>query len=145
MRRPALCAVILLLASLALARPEGRGVIVVHVTGFRNDNGHARIGLFAHADGFPLDSAKALTGARVAIQGGEAAAVFSDLPYGTYAVIAHHDENDNYRMDVNWLGKPRERYGASNNPRPRLGPPRWQDAHFELNTDTVTVNIKLHN
>jgi len=121
-----------------------RGKIVVRVTGFRSERGHARIGLFNRADGFPLDSAKALTGARVPIEHGTATAVFDSLPYGTYAVIAHHDENDNYKLDVNWIGKPRESYGASNNPRARLGPPRWKDSNFPLHSDSVVVDIKLH-
>jgi uncharacterized protein (DUF2141 family) len=141
--------VLLLLMGLALtgsipAQTTGQGTIIVHVTGFRNDRGHARIGLFNHEDGFPKDSSKALTGARVSIESGRATAVFPNLPYGRYAVIVHHDENDNYKMDRNWLGKPTEDYGASNNPPPRLGPPLWKDAVFELNSDSVAVTIKLH-
>jgi len=121
-----------------------RGKIVVHISGFRSDKGHARIGLFNRANGFPMDSVKALTGARVEIHDHQASVEFSDLPYGTYGVIAHHDENDNYKLDVNWFDKPKELYGASNNPRPRLGPPRWKDSKFELKSDSVVVEIKLH-
>jgi uncharacterized protein (DUF2141 family) len=133
-----------------LAQPGGtpseqRGTIVVHVTGIRSNYGHVRIGLFNRAEGFPKDSSKAVTGVRVTIQNREAVATFSDLPYGTYAVGAHHDENDNYKVDVNWLRKPTEMYGASNNPRPRLGPPLWKDSKFELNSDTMVVEIRLHN
>ncbi|HEY3295163.1 MAG TPA: DUF2141 domain-containing protein [bacterium] len=146
-RRAVLALLLVLMVSAALPQTgeqARRGKIVVRVTGFAGDAGHARIGLFNQADSFPLDSAKALTGARVPVQNHEATAVFEDLPYGTYAVIAHHDANDNFRLDVNWLGRPREAYGASNNPRARLGPPRWKDAHFELQSDSTIIEIKLH-
>lgn len=139
---------VLLLWSLAYAQAGGvaarRGTIIVHITGFRSDKGHARVGVFKQAKGFPLDSARAATGARVPVQDREATAVFADLPYGSYAVIAHHDENDNYKLDVNWLDLPKEMYGASNNPRARIGPPRWKDAKFELSGDSLIVVIKLH-
>jgi uncharacterized protein (DUF2141 family) len=121
-----------------------RGRIIVRVVDFNNDQGHARIGLFNHGEGFPLDSAKALTGTRVAVMNKEATAVFDSLPYGAYAVVAHHDANDNFKLDKNWLGIPIEQYGVSNNPRPRLGAPRWKDAKFILESDSVVVTIKLH-
>ena len=121
-----------------------RGRVVVHVTGFSDDRGHARIGLFNRGEGFPMDSTKALTGAHVAIVNREATTVFDSLPYGTYAVIAHHDENDNYKVDRNWFGKPTEQYGASNNPAPRLGPPRWKDAAFDVKSDSAVITIHLH-
>jgi len=39
-----------------------------------------------------------------------------NLPAGEYAVVVLHDENLNKQLDRNWLGKPKEQWGMSNNP-----------------------------
>ena len=38
-----------------------------------------------------------------------------DIPPGTYAVKLHIDENENEKLDTNFLGIPKEQYGISNN------------------------------
>ena len=39
------------------------------------------------------------------------------IPPGTYAVKVHIDENENGKLDTNFLGIPKEQYGISNNGR----------------------------
>jgi len=36
------------------------------------------------------------------------------IPPGTYAIACYHDENDNGKLDTNFLGIPKEGTGASN-------------------------------
>ena len=38
-----------------------------------------------------------------------------DIPPGIYAVKLHIDENENGKLDTNFLGIPKEQYGISNN------------------------------
>ena len=38
-----------------------------------------------------------------------------DIPPGTYAVKLHIDENENGKLDTNFIGIPKEQYGISNN------------------------------
>ena len=40
--------------------------------------------------------------------------VFDDLAPGTYAVGAYHDENNNSRLDTDFIGYPTEGYALSN-------------------------------
>ena len=40
-----------------------------------------------------------------------------NLPAGNYAVQVMHDENENNKLDTNFMGMPIEGYGFSNNPR----------------------------
>ena len=40
---------------------------------------------------------------------------FFDIPPGTYAVKLHIDENENGKLDTNFIGIPKEQYGISNN------------------------------
>ncbi|MHA7843746.1 MAG: DUF2141 domain-containing protein [Winogradskyella sp.] len=67
---------------------------------------------------------------------------FEGLPEGTYAVSIFHDENDNGTLDSNFVGIPKEDYGCSNDARGFMGPPKWEDAKFDLKTDK-TITIKL--
>jgi len=44
---------------------------------------------------------------------------FTDLHDGVYAVSVFHDENENQKLDKDFVGIPKEGYGASNNPKKR--------------------------
>ncbi|WP_299127153.1 DUF2141 domain-containing protein [uncultured Winogradskyella sp.] len=67
---------------------------------------------------------------------------FKDLPKGNYAVSIFHDENDNGKMDTNFLGIPKEDYGCSNDATGFMGPPKWNDAKFQLKEHkTLTITL----
>ncbi|QNM84179.1 DUF2141 domain-containing protein [Polaribacter pectinis] len=64
------------------------------------------------------------------------------IPKGEYAVSFFHDENDNNKMDTNFLGIPKEDYGCSNNARGFMGAPKYKDAKFQL-SENKTIEIKI--
>jgi uncharacterized protein (DUF2141 family) len=68
---------------------------------------------------------------------------FASVAPGTYAVALFHDENDNGKLDTNFVGIPREGVGVSNNKLRSFGPPTWDDAKFALNGDVV-LDVSLH-
>ncbi len=127
----------------SFAGAQQLSTITVRITGFRNSNGFAYIALYNQADGFPAVKAKALRIQHGVIQNGEVLVRFDQLPQGSYAVITYHDENANGVYDVNMLGIPKEGWGASNDPRPRIRAPRFDEAKFEVNRSEQTVEIKL--
>lgn len=57
--------------------------------------------------------------------------VLTDIPAGEYALMVYYDENDNLRIDKNFIGIPTEPLGFSNNYRPK-GPPSYSRAAFTL-------------
>lgn len=61
---------------------------------------------------------------------------------GTYAVTIYQDANSNGELDTNFFGIPKERYGFSNNPSSRFGPPGFKKCLFEVRSDTV-IQIRL--
>jgi len=65
-----------------------------------------------------------------------------DLPEGTYAVTAYHDINANKKMDKAFLGYPLEPYGLSNNYRPTISIPTFDDCKFTVK-DQTTITVKL--
>ena len=71
-------------------------------------------------------------------------AVFEDLPAGEYGIVAFHDANADGDFNMNFMGIPAERYGFSNNTRPRFRRATWQEARFELTEDgpeALTVEL----
>jgi len=54
-----------------------------------------------------------------------------DIPDGRFALLVFHDENDNGRLDKNFIGIPKEPLGFSNRYKPK-GPPSFNRAAFVL-------------
>jgi uncharacterized protein (DUF2141 family) len=125
-------------------RPDGTGTIEVTITGMRNDRGQLLINLFLSADGFPSDPDKAFRATPLEIDGDTVQVVFEDVPAGRFAVSAFHDENENFELDTNFLGMPRERWGVSRGARARFGPPSFDSAVMTLEAgETQTVPVEL--
>jgi len=49
----------------------------------------------------------------------------------------------NEKLDKNFMGMPKEGYGASNNPKKKMGPPNFDEAEFQLSGTEQFVEIKL--
>jgi uncharacterized protein (DUF2141 family) len=127
------------------AQTAGTATLTVHVTGARNARGKIRAALFQGAGGFPSDASQAVhtQGADIDPQTSSAQIVFTDLPAGVYAVSVFHDENMNQKLDKNFVGVPKEGYGASNNPKKRMGPPSFEETKFQLSGTEQSLEIKL--
>ena len=65
-----------------------------------------------------------------------------NLPAGSYAVQIHHDENDNGKMDSNFMGIPVEGYGFSNNPQV-MRKAYFSEAKFDVHDAPTAVTIRL--
>ena len=74
----------------------------------------------------------------------QAEAVFEGVPYGEYAIKIFHDENENEKLDTNFMGVPKERFGFSNNVMGRFGPPTFDQARFSFGEPHVTLEIRIH-
>jgi uncharacterized protein (DUF2141 family) len=71
-------------------------------------------------------------GMQSVIENEQCTVTFQNIPAGVYAVSIFHDENDNGKMDSNFMGIPKEDYGCSNDASGFMGPPKWDDAKFQL-------------
>src|SRR5258707_6551223 len=133
------------LSPLLEAQSTGTSTLTVHVTGSRNAKGKIRAALFRGAEGFPNDASKAIhtQAADIDPQTLSAQIVFTDLPAGVYAVSVFHDENMNQKLDKNFVGVPKEGYGASNNPKKKMGPPSFEETKFQLSGMEHSLEIKL--
>lgn len=65
-----------------------------------------------------------------------------DLMSNDYAITIYHDRNSNDKLDTNFLGLPKERYGFSNNPSTRFGPPSFKKCLFKLDSN-MEIALRL--
>jgi uncharacterized protein (DUF2141 family) len=138
-------ATLILGVSAPLMAQSATATLTVRVTGARNSKGRVALALFQSEAGFPGDSSKAIRTQQAEIdpQARSAQFVLEGIPYGVYAMSVFHDENLNGKLDKNMVGAPKEGYGASNNPRKRMGPPPFDGAKFSLNQPEQSIEIKL--
>jgi len=124
--------------------PHETGTIKVKITGLRSNKGEVAIALYSNEAGFPKDISKSVSRLRVKITNNTCTASFAGMPYGNYAVCAFHDENNDGKLNFNFLGIPKEGTCASNNAKGHFGPPSFDDAKFLLNAVSITINIKMN-
>lgn len=115
--------------------------IKVEIDKFESDKGVAFVGLY-NTEGSFLE--KEYKGQKAFIKDSKVALSFIDIPDGTYAISVFHDEDENGELTTNFIGIPKESYGSSNNAPSRFGPPKWNDAKFEVrNGQVVKQKIRL--
>ncbi len=102
------------------------------------------VALFNSKDGFPDNPKKKYKGITSKIKDKKSEAVFTDIPFGVYAVGILHDEDSDGEMKAGLFGIPKEGYGSSNNAQGFMGPPKFDKAKFELISDSLSIRIKVN-
>ena len=129
----------------AAAPPAAQtGELLVEARAIRSDRGTVRALAFQSADGFPSDVQRAAGRCSATVSQGTALLRFTGLEVGqTYAVSLFHDENDDRKMNRNWMGIPQEGYGASNDAKATLAPPSFEDARFVFRQSGQRLRVQM--
>ena len=128
-------------ALIFIAGPASAARIVVTIDGLHSNQGNVFVGLYAGPAKF-LQGNQSDAQRKVRASTGPITVVFDNLPPGTYAVGAFHDENANDHLDTNFLGLPVEGYALSNNVRAVMAKPTFQQAAFSVGEQGA--NVALH-
>ena len=117
--------------------------VVVAVTGLDGETGEIACALFSNADGFPLEFAHAQLRRGPTRLSGEACR-FSGLKPGPYAVAVARLARGQPTVDTDFLGRPREPWGVSDNIRPALRAPHFDEAAFAVPASgEVKLEVRL--
>jgi len=120
---------------------QAQNTLEVSMAGFENNDGKVLVGLY-NTEGDFLE--KIYQGTSSEIVNNKATVTFSDVPDGVYAISCFHDEDDNGKFNMLFGFIPTESFGTSNNAPAMFGPPKWEDAKFEVkNNQKLKFNIKL--
>ncbi|MGI4716750.1 MAG: DUF2141 domain-containing protein [Janthinobacterium lividum] len=125
---------------LLLACQAGAATVEVRVSGVKGAKGKINVAVCDRERFLKQCAYSASAPARA----GETVLKVDDVPPGTWAVLAYHDENDNRELDRNFIGIPKEDYGFSRDAAGRFGPPAFEDAAIEVREGTTVAPIKLH-
>jgi uncharacterized protein (DUF2141 family) len=116
------------------------GTLIVRVRGLTSGEGNLRFVLFDSKKNFLKHPVRAEV---VEIKDQKSAWIIEELPYGTYALLVHHDINTSGTMERHWYGKPKEPTGASNDAPAKFGPPKFKNAKFQLESPTLTLTVTV--
>ncbi len=130
---------LVLVKQFAWAQENDQATIEVEVVNISSDDGLVVVGLYASEDQWLK---KIKMGTHSEIEKGKAKVVFDNVPTGTYAISLFHDEDNDGKLD-SLFGIPTEDTGSSNDAPAKFGPPKWEDAKFEVSGKTVKQIIKL--
>ncbi len=114
--------------------------LTVKITNIGAVKGEIEIGFYNNPDTFP-DEGGQYKKMRVKVTS-KVMKITVELPKGIWAVAVYHDENNDKKINKNFFGIPKERYGFSNNVKPVLSAPSFNKAKFKLYRDkTITINL----
>jgi len=122
--------------------PASAARIVVTIDGLHSAQGNVFIGLYADPGKF-LNDDQCDAMYKVRASAAPITVAFNNLPPGTYAVGAFHDENGNDHLDTNFLGLPVEGYALSNGVRAVISKPTFQQAAFTVGTADKPVALHI--
>lgn len=122
------------------------GTIVLVINDIKEERGvfHSHLFNDINPELFPTKSREAYKMQTVKINPNITKIIFSDIPFGKYALTVHQDLNINNKLDKNFIGYPAEPFGLSNNPKLTLSIPKFDKCSFILDKDTLHLNIRMN-
>ena len=136
-------ALILVAGATALAGAgQPGGEVNLTVTGLRSAKGQVLICLTREAAAFP-DCTGSTDARHAVVPATNAQVTFANVPQGRYAISVLHDENGNGRADKTLGFIPREGFGFSRDAPVRMGPPKFEQAAFDIDGHEVSQSIRM--
>jgi len=65
------------------------------------------------------------------------------IPSGVYAIKLFQDEDNSGELSTDWLGRPKEDFGFSNNIDASSGEPDFDQIKFNIDKTHSTLEIKM--
>ncbi|MFM7565383.1 MAG: DUF2141 domain-containing protein [Flavobacteriales bacterium] len=115
--------------------------LTVEAKGIRNEKGYLEFALYNDPEVY-AEVGKTYKQIRKKITGENLSCTFENVPEGPYAMCIYHDENGNNKCDQNFFGIPTEGYGFSNDIKPVLSVPTFEECSIILDKP-LSVSIDL--
>lgn len=123
---------VVLVATGAGGAPAASGsTVTASMLNLRSQKGNVVCKLYNSEPQFPRGT-EGNVRTKVIVGKGTTRCVFKDVAPGTYAMTVIHDENDNGKLDKNFIGIPTEGYGVSNNRTYAMKAPTWSECKFSV-------------
>ena len=144
MGRTAGCKGFLIGAAFFASSQVSGATLTVVISDFHSDVGALNIGIYDNKNDWLGSSTVQKRSLKVREHNVEGVVTTSfNVEPGEYAISVHHDDNDNGKMDTNFIGIPKEPTGLSNGAVAKFGPPKYEDAAFRVGDEHFEMPIKL--
>lgn len=124
-----------------LFQPKETVDLQIVVSNINNIKGNIELGIFDDASSF-LKPGKEYKSYTKKVTKDSVVFTFTDIAKGNYAITVYHDVNSDKKCNLNFFGIPVEPYGFSQNFRPKIRKPKFDDCKINMNKNT-SVLIKL--
>ena len=128
-----------IIALMAFSASASAATVQVKIDGVTSDKGVLQVALCDEAT-YPKDCRLTAT---APARAGSVTVDVANVPSGTWAALAYHDENSNKKLDANFFGKPTEGYGFSNGARAMFSAPKFKEAAFSVGEGMVPATVTL--
>lgn len=112
------------------------------INNLKSPNAPVIVGAYGTENEFP-DPKDQLKEYKFTPNGNQLIAKITNLKFGTYALAIYQDVNSNGKIDKNMIGIPTEPYAFSNNYRPKVKAPGFDNCKFEYDAKSNTVTMNL--
>lgn len=121
----------------------GDFTLTVEVRGLKSEQGMVLGAVHGSAATFPAKPVPGYLKGKAKIENGVAELRFEGLDEGQYAVLVFHDENGNGKLDRNAVGLPKEPMGISNDVKPKMAAPKFEEAAVAVKGDLkIVITVK---
>jgi uncharacterized protein (DUF2141 family) len=118
--------------------------LTIIIDNLKSEDAPVEVSIFGPKNKF-LDKDDHLKRVRFKPKNGKLVAKVNGLPYGDLAMALYQDINSNGKIDKNVVGIPKEPYAFSNNYRPKMKAPSFNNCKFIYNAAADTVHVTFSN
>jgi uncharacterized protein (DUF2141 family) len=129
---------VLLLLGFWGSAPAEKSNLTVVIENVKAQGGTIRVAVFKQGQKFPE-----ATPAQAKVFSDDTKKVSLSVEPGWYAVAVYHDQNNNGQLDKKIFGIPKEPYGFSNNIRPTVSAPKFDECKIQVQGEDKVITIKL--
>lgn len=117
--------------------------ITFTVNNVKSNKGTVKVCLFNTETGFPEKPNLAFKCVNTTAIKGVMQIKIEGITPDNYAIAAFQDENNDEKVNTNFLGIPKEPTGASNGAKGKMGPPKFGDAVLGIDKSKTELTIVL--
>jgi len=122
---------------------QNTGNLILNFDNSFDKKGNFIVYMYNSEKGFPTK--KELCYKKIVTQNkGQNQLIINNLKFNDYAIILVFDENENQKMDRNWLGLPAEKYALSGQPKFHFGPPVFNEVKFRFNRNNQKIFLAFN-
>jgi hypothetical protein len=113
------------------------------VTNVKDEKSTIHVGFYKKENNFPTQQQHAFAKEIGPGKKGEIYVTWNDVPEGEYSLAIYQDIDNSGRMKTNMFGYPKEPFGFSQNFKPKMSKPKFNQCMITFNSNSNYFEVKL--